>query len=122
MKRATVCQLGILFLVWVLPLMSDDQPAMYTRIANWHIARANWDAYEKNFQKLQNSVFEKLLSDGVITEYGFDAVTVHTVDGATHSTWFSAKSIAGLERALETLQSAVQKLSPEERKKQDTDF
>ena len=51
-----------------------------------------------------------------------DAVGVHTAEGATHSTWFSAKSIAGLERALEELQKGMSKMPPEERIKSDTNY
>jgi hypothetical protein len=47
---------------------------------------------------------------------------VHTADGSTHSSWFSSKTLAGLEKALEALQATLQKMTPEERKKQDTDF
>ena len=40
----------------------------------------------------------------------------------SRSTWWSAKSQAAVEQALEALVAAEAKLSPEERKKQDTDF
>ena len=43
----------------------------------------------------------------MIIEWGTDAVSFHTADGPTHSTWFSAKSIAGLERALEEVQKGM---------------
>lgn len=51
-----------------------------------------------------------------------DRTTIHTPDSFSHSTWWSAKSQAAVEQALEALVAAEAKLSPEERKRQDTDF
>jgi hypothetical protein len=65
---------------------------------------------------------EKLLADGVIIEFGADRNSVHSPDGYTHSTWFCARSLANLEKALDTLVESGSKLSPEERRKQDTDL
>ena len=73
---------------------AEDQPVVYTRVAQWQIARQNWTAYEKDLKKNTVPVMEKLLADGVITEFGADRTSVHTPDGFTHSTWFSAKSLA----------------------------
>jgi hypothetical protein len=101
---------------------AEDQPVVYTRVAQWQIARPNWSAYEKDLKKNTVPVMEKLLADGVITEFGADRTSVHTPDGYTHSTWFSAKSLANLEKALDTLVESDDKLTPEERRKQDTDF
>jgi len=99
-----------------------EEPVVYTRVAQWQIARPNWGAYEKDLKKNTVPVMEKLLADGVIVEYGADRTTVHSPDGYTHSTWFTAKSLAGLEKALDALVESETKLTPEERKKQDTDF
>ena len=65
---------------------------------------------------------EKLLADGVITEFGADRTTVHSPDGYTHSTWFCSRTLAGLEKALDALVASESKLTPGQRKKQDTDF
>ena len=101
---------------------AEDQPVVYTRVAQWQIARPNWGAYEKDLKKNLVPVMEKLLADGVITEFGADRTTVHSLDGYTHSTWFCARSLAGLEKALDALVESESKLTPEERRKQDTDF
>lgn len=106
----------------VSTVRAEDQPVVYTRVAQWQIARPHWSAYEKDLKKNTVPVMEKLLADGVITEFGADRTTVHTPDGYTHSTWFSARSLASLEKALETLIESDNKLTPEERRKQDTDF
>jgi hypothetical protein len=112
---------GALLLSLAAPVLSQDQP-LYTRIASWNLARMHWADFEKDFKKNQQPVMEKLLADGVITQYGVDAVTVHTADGQTHSTWFSSRSLANLEKALDTLVAASEKLGPEERRRQNTDF
>jgi hypothetical protein len=101
---------------------AEDQPVVYTRVAQWQIARPNWPGYEKDLKKNMVPVMEKLLADGVIVEFGADRTSIHTPDGYTHSTWFSARSLASLEKALETLVESEAKLTPEERRKQDTDF
>ena len=114
--------LGLFLFAMATPLMAQDQPAVYTRVAFWNIDRQYWEGYQKNFEEYDQPVFEKLLADGVITEWGSDAEGVHTAEGATHANWFSAKSIANLERALEEVQKGMSKMSPEVRKKSETDF
>ena len=117
MNRHRGCFLltGFLLLALATPLISEDQPAVFTRVAFWNFDRQYWEEYQKNFKQYDQPVFEKLLADGVITEWGSDAEGVHTAEGATHSTWFSEKSIASLERALEEVQNGMSKMSPEER-------
>jgi len=112
---------GTLFLAFARPLLSQDQP-LYTRIASWNIARVHWADFEKDYKKNEQPVMEKLLADGVITQYGIDAVTVHTADGQTHSTWFSSRTLANLEKTLDALVAANEKLGPEERRKQNTEL
>lgn len=113
---------SVLGLVVVSSANAQDQPVVYTRVAQWQIARPHWNAYEKDLKKNMVPVMEKLVADGVITEFGADRTSVHSPDGYTHSTWFCAKSLANLEKALDTLIESESKLAPEERRKQDTDF
>jgi hypothetical protein len=95
---------------------------VYTRVAQWQIARPSWAAYEADLKKTQVPVMEKLLADGVITEFGYDRNSVHAPEGYTHSSWFCATSQANLEKALDTIVAAGDALTPEERRKQDTEF
>ena len=99
-----------------------EDPVVYTRLAQWQIARPNWGAYEADLKKTQVPVMEKLLADGVITEFGYDRNSVHSPDGYTHSSWFCAGSQANLEKALDTIVAADDKLTPEQRRRQDTEF
>jgi len=101
---------------------APDPTMVYTRIANWQIARPNWEAYTDDLKKNTLPVLEKLLADGVITEYGLVSASVHTPDGYTHATWFSSRTIAGLDKALAAILAADKKLPPAERRRGDTDF
>jgi hypothetical protein len=121
-RLTTALAVGVLGLAVVPASRAQDQPVVYTRVAQWQIARPHWSAYEKDLKKNTVPVMEKLLADGVIVEFGADRQSVHTPDGYTHSTWFSAKSLANLEKALDTLVESESKLTPEERRRGDTDF
>ena len=50
----------------VIPTVRAEEPVVYTRVAQWQIARPNWGAYEKDLKKNTVPVMEKLLADGVI--------------------------------------------------------
>ena len=113
---------SLLALAVVSTARAQDPPVVYTRVAQWQIARPSWGAYEKDNKKNFVPVMEKLLADGVITEFGADRTTVHTPDGYTHSNWFCSTSLANLEKALDALVESERKLTPEERRKQDTEF
>ena len=106
----------------VSTVTAEDQPVVYTRVAQWQIARPNWGAYEKDLKKTRSRSWRSCWPTASITEFGADRTTVHSPDGYTHSTWFSARSLADLEKALDALVESESKLTPEERRKQDTDF
>jgi hypothetical protein len=101
---------------------APDGITVYTRIANWQIARPNWEAYTADLKKNTLPVLEKLLADGVITEYGVASAALHTPDGYTHTTWYCSRTIADLEKALAAILAANMKLPPAERRRGDTDF
>jgi hypothetical protein len=101
---------------------APDGTRVYTRIANWQIARPNWEAYTADLKKNTLPVLEKLLADGVITEYGLVSNAVHTPEGYTHSTWYCSRTLAGLEQTLAALLAANEKLPAAERRRGDTEF
>jgi hypothetical protein len=121
-RRLLVSLTAIAVLLVAFPLMAQDPASLYTRVASWQIEREHWDAYERFNRETQKPILDMLLADGVIVEYGFDATAVHTPKGSTHSNWFTAKSLANLEKALAAIVAADQKLSPEQRKMSDTIF
>jgi hypothetical protein len=72
-----------------------EKPRMYTYVAFWTIPRAQWADEAKN-EAAEQKFTEKGMADGQLVAYGSDQNLVHTVDGATHDTWFSSMSMAGL--------------------------
>lgn len=77
-----------------------EKPRMYTYIAFWTIARPQW-ADEEKLVASEQKLMEKGISDGQLVGYGDDKTLVHTIDGPTHDTWFSAMSMAGLFNVLD---------------------
>jgi hypothetical protein len=119
--RTTAVVASLLALAVVSTARAED-PVVYARVAQWQIARPSWGAYEADLKKTRVPVMEKLLADGVITEFGYDRSSVHGPDGYTHSSWFCALSQANLEKALDTIVAADDKLTPEQRRRQDSEF
>jgi len=96
---------SVLSAFWVMSTGAQQQalkakPPMYTYIANWQIPRAHW-AEMKNPATTEDSMLDKAMSDGTIVGYGSDENLVHTADGWTHDSWFSAMSMAGLVKVLD---------------------
>ena len=79
---------------------------MYSYVANWQVARANWGEMDKMATPV-NAVLQKALDDGTLVAYGDDTKLVHTVDGATNDTWWSSMSLAGIIKVLEQARAAT---------------
>lgn len=96
--------LGVLVLLCLalVPLAANAQqrmPSSYTFIAEWDVARDQWPEVSAWMEKSARPVYERLVSDGTLTDYGISETIVHLENGATHSVWFSATSFAGIEKA-----------------------
>lgn len=122
LRRVLIALVGVVALLSPGGAQTPDGTMVYSRIANWQIARQHWDAYTEDLKKNTLPVLDKLLADGVITEYGVASATVHTAEGYTHTTWFSSRTLADLEKGLAALVAADAKLPAAERKRVDTDF
>ena len=120
--KALAIVVGVTALASPASSQTPSDTVVYTRIANWQIARPNWDAYTEDLKKNMQPFLDKLLADGVITEYGLVSAVVHTADGYTHSTWFCSRTIAGVEKALAAIVEADTKRAPADRRRGDTDF
>src|SRR5579872_6441285 len=101
---AGLCGLAALALAAVPALAQTQEikpkPPMYSYVANWQVPRANWGEIEKAAGPVQ-AVMQKAMDNGTIIGYGSDMSLVHTVDGATHDTWWSSMSLAGLVKVQE---------------------
>lgn len=82
------------------------KPPMYSYVANWQVARANWPDVEKSTASI-GAVMQKALEDGTLVAYGNDTALVHTPDGATHDTWWSSMSLAGIIKVLEQARAST---------------
>ncbi len=93
----------LLALVLAGPLAAQDDDRIYTRLALWQVERARWSDYVEGYEQYTQPIMEQLFEAGTIVEWGLDASSIHRPDGYTHANWFSATSIADLERALDAL-------------------
>ncbi|HEY6764417.1 MAG TPA: hypothetical protein VI386_06570 [Candidatus Sulfotelmatobacter sp.] len=88
-----------------------EKPRMYTYVAFWDLARAQW-ADEEKLVLSEQKFMDKGVADGVIVGYGSDQNLIHEPDGPTHDTWFSAMSMAGLLNVLDQLYKSNLVTSP----------
>jgi len=79
-----------------------EKPAMYSYVANWQIPRAKWVEFEKPSPG-GDKVLSQALSSGVLLGYGADKVEVHSAEGPTHDSFWSATSIAAVLDVLDSL-------------------
>jgi hypothetical protein len=77
-----------------------EKPKMYSYVAFWAIPRSQWAEETKN-EAAGEKFTQKGMADGQLVGYGTDQTLVHTADGATHDTWFSSMSMAGLLNVLD---------------------
>ena len=108
-KRNLVSVLSVFLLMSLVgTIVAQDSETLYTRGGFWEVPRTKWKAFGEFFEKFEKPVLDRMLSEGVIEEYGIDAFSLHHPDGYTHSTWFSATSMAGLEKVLDAFEEAAE--------------
>ena len=84
---------------------------MYTYVATWAIPRAMWPDYQKA-ESADNDALNKAVADGTLISFGSYQVLNHQEGQATHGSWFSARSMANLIKALEGLRTAPTSMDP----------
>ena len=77
----------------------EEQPTVYTFVAEWAVPRDQWSAYEGAASTTMRPILEKLAADGTLVGWGTYATVVHEQNGNSHGIWFTATSIAAIERA-----------------------
>lgn len=100
----------------------DEMKPVFTRVAVWDVKRSNWGDFVEFMKERNRPVMEQLLADGVISEFGIDATSLHSPDGYTHSTWFSTSSMADMDKVFAAWKQAYDKLDESAQKAQDTMF
>src|ERR1700684_507291 len=79
-----------------------EKPAMYSYVANWQMPRAKWAEFEKPSPG-GDKVLSQALSSGVLVAYGADKVEVHSAEGPTHDSFWSAMSMGAVLDVLDSL-------------------
>jgi hypothetical protein len=109
MIRRLVVPLGLLLtLLFTASFRSPVQgqekgkPTVYTYVAQWEIARAQWPDAAKFFQQ-NNVLLDKLVADGTLTGYGTFESVIHREGEPTHGVWYQSNSVGGLLKTLETI-------------------
>ena len=123
MKRQVLgLSLLVLFALGLaLPVLAQDS-RVYVRVELWDVKREMWPAFVKDYEKYELPVYQKLLADGVINEYGFDASWLHNPEGYTHSAWYSATNMAAFDKVREAFQAAEKARGEAEQAKIDAAF
>lgn len=80
-----------------------SQPTVYTYVSWFAIPRANWQRYAQNTERTFVPVADKMVANGTILSYSTFENVVHTPDGYTHGSAWSATSISGLMKVLDEL-------------------
>ncbi len=79
-----------------------EKPAMYSYVANWQIPRAKWAEFEKPSPG-GDKLLGQALSSGTLVGYGADKIEVHSADGPTHDSFWSAMSMGAVLDVLDSL-------------------
>jgi len=101
---------GFLFLILCAALLvpslataQQAEPPMYTFVAEWVVQRDQWDTFVQNWEKNTKPVFERMSANGTLVQWGAFSTIVHEEGATTHGVWFSANSVAAIERVREEL-------------------
>jgi hypothetical protein len=105
-RLRSVFVLVAVFLAAPILAAAQSSPTVYTYVAEWQVDRAHWADFVQMFEQRDQPVLDRLLDDGTIVEYGFDATVVHSVDGYTHSMWWVSPKVGNLEKVLTAFEEA----------------
>jgi hypothetical protein len=81
-------------------------PDPYTYVAEWTIARDQWQGYSEWGMKNHKPIFERLAADGTLLDWGMYETYIHTEGGNTHGMWWTAANFAGIEKTRQELLKA----------------
>jgi hypothetical protein len=71
----------------------------YRFISEWSVSPVQVDDYVSYLEHNARPVFERLMNDGTIFDWGIYTTVIYNDDGVSHGYWFEGESIAALEKA-----------------------
>ncbi|MBV8851944.1 MAG: hypothetical protein JOY91_01025 [Sinobacteraceae bacterium] len=107
LSRGSLAALCITATMLLIPALASAQsnevkekPPLYTYVANWAIPRAKWTEMAKDTAPTVK-ILDHDIANGTLVAYGNDESLLHTPDGATHSGWWCAMSMAAVLNTLD---------------------
>lgn len=107
LSRGSIAALCITATMLVVPALvcaqskeGKGKPPLYTYVANWTIPRAKWAEMAKD-NASTTKILEHDIAGGTLVAYGNNEALLHTPDGATHTGWWAATSMAGVLSTLD---------------------
>lgn len=127
LTRFSVLAMALCLMLAVIALPAaagedEEMKPVFTRVALWEVDRDHWGDFVEFIETNNRPVMEQLFADGVVSEYGIDAMTLHKPDGYTHATWFTTSSMADMDKVYDAWEKAGEKLGEAKQKEQDTRF
>ncbi|MBI3668963.1 MAG: hypothetical protein HY237_04175 [Acidobacteria bacterium] len=112
MNKRVFFVLAALAVLLAGPLMvsaqAQQEPPNFLYVSDWAIPRPQWADWVASNEKNNKPIYDKMLADGTIRDYGMYTTIVHDESGVTHGSWFEATNMAALEKVL----AEVGKLPP----------
>jgi hypothetical protein len=81
----------------------QNVPRTLRYMSEWTVAPEQVDAYSKELADRVRPVFERLMADGTVTDWGTYTSLIAEDNGITHGMWFEITSLAGVDKALTEL-------------------
>ncbi len=88
------------------PALAQEGPVPFVYVAEWTIARDQWAGYAEWTARHHKPILERLATEGKLLDWGYYETYIHTDDGPTHGSWWSAASFADIEAARTALVKA----------------
>lgn len=103
LSRFVLAVLCFALLTPALVQAQQAEPPVYTFVAEWAVARADWDAWWASFEKNSKPILERHSANGNLVGWAAYTTLVHDDSGITHGVYWSSTSYAALNRVLDDL-------------------
>ena len=81
---------------------SEQQSPIFTYVAQWDVPRAQWADMVK-VDAADKPLMDSLVADGTVIAYGSFENRIHSENGMTHGSWFTASSLGNIFKALDKI-------------------